>query len=51
MNADRSQGTGLLLVLIGIVLALLVSGNLGIATILIGLVLIVWPVVTGSMRS
>lgn len=34
---------GLLLVIIGIVLAILVHYALGIALILIGLVLIIWP--------
>lgn len=34
---------GLLLILIGIVLAVLVHYGLGIACILIGLVLLIWP--------
>lgn len=38
----------LLLIVIGIVLALLVHWGLGIACILIGLVLLIWPRVTAS---
>jgi len=39
---------GLLLILIGIVLAILVHYGLGIACIVIGLVLIIWPRVTAG---
>ena len=38
----------LLLIVIGIVLALLVHWGLGLACILIGLVLLIWPAVTGK---
>ena len=38
----------LLLIVIGIVLALLIHWGLGIACILIGLVLLIWPRVTAS---
>ncbi len=38
----------LLLIVIGIVLALLVHWGLGIACILIGLVLLIWPRVTAN---
>ena len=51
------RGTGpnmelsLLLIIIGIVLALLVNYALGIAWILIGLVLLIWPRVSGGWRG
>ena len=38
----------LLLIIIGIVLAILVHYGLGIACILIGLVLLLWPRIVGS---
>lgn len=38
---------GLLLIVIGIVLAILVHYALGIACILVGLVLLVWPAIAG----
>jgi hypothetical protein len=41
----------LLLIVIGIVLALLVHWGLGVACILIGLVLLIWPAVTGKRGS
>jgi len=37
----------LLLIVIGIVLAILVQWGLGIACILIGLVLLIWPAISG----
>lgn len=37
----------LLLIVIGIVLALLVHWGLGVACIVIGLVLLVWPTISG----
>ena len=37
----------LLLIVIGIVLALLVHWGLGLACILIGLVLLIWPAISG----
>lgn len=37
----------LLLIVIGIVLAILVHWGLGIACILIGLVLLIWPAISG----
>jgi hypothetical protein len=40
----------LLLIIIGIVLAILVSWPLGIVVILIGLVLLIWPRVAGGAR-
>jgi hypothetical protein len=40
----------LLLIIIGILLAALVHYGLGIALILIGLVLLIWPYVTGGVR-
>ena len=41
----------LLLIVIGIVLAILVNYALGIACILIGLVLLIWPRVSGGWRG
>ena len=41
----------LLLIVIGIVLAVLVHYALGIALILIGLVLLLWPRISGSRTS
>ena len=41
---------GLLLIIIGIVLAILVHYALGIAVILIGLVLLIWPRVASGPR-
>jgi hypothetical protein len=41
----------LLLIVIGIVLAVLVHYALGIALILIGLVLLLWPRIAGSRTS
>ena len=41
----------LLLIVIGIVLAILVNYALGIACILIGLVLLLWPRISGSRAS
>ena len=41
----------LLLIVIGIILAVLVHYALGIACILIGLVLLVWPRVAGGART
>jgi hypothetical protein len=41
----------LLLIVIGIVLALLVHYALGIAVILIGLVLLLWPRIRGSTTA
>ena len=41
----------LLLIIIGIVLAVLVHYALGIALILVGLVLLIWPRVRGSTAS
>ena len=41
----------ILLIVIGIVLALLVSWALGIICIVIGLVLLIWPAVTGKRGS
>ena len=41
----------LLLIIIGIVLAVLVHYGLGIALILIGLVLLIWPRLRGSSAS
>jgi hypothetical protein len=43
--------TALLLIVIGIVLAILVHWGLGLAAILIGLVLLVWPAVSGDRSS
>ena len=40
----------LLLIVIGIVLAILVNYALGILCILIGLVLLIWPRISGSAR-
>jgi hypothetical protein len=40
----------LLLILIGIVLAIFVHWGLGLACIVIGLVLLVWPAITGKTR-
>ncbi len=37
----------LLLIVIGIILAILVHWGLGIACILIGLVLLIWPAISG----
>lgn len=37
----------LLLIVIGIVLALLVHWGLGVACILVGLVLLIWPAIAG----
>jgi len=41
----------LLLIVIGIVLAVLVHYALGIAVILIGLVLLLWPRIAGGART
>ncbi len=41
----------LLLIVIGIILAVLVSYALGIACILIGLVLLIWPRISGARTS
>lgn len=41
----------LLLIVIGIILAVLVHWGLGIALIVIGLVLLVWPALSGGTRS
>jgi hypothetical protein len=41
----------LLLIIIGIVLAILVNYALGIACILIGLVLLIWPRISGGVRG
>jgi hypothetical protein len=41
----------LLLIVIGIILAVLVHYALGIACILIGLVLLLWPRIAGSART
>ena len=41
----------LLLIIIGIVVAILVNYAIGIACILIGLVLLIWPRVTGGTRG
>lgn len=41
----------ILLIIIGIVLALLVSWTLGVIVIVVGLALLLWPVVTGGRRS
>jgi hypothetical protein len=41
----------LLLIIIGIVLAILVNYALGIACILIGLVLLIWPRISGGWRG
>jgi uncharacterized membrane protein YgaE (UPF0421/DUF939 family) len=43
----RDMPLALLLIVIGIVLAILVHWGLGIACILIGLVLLIWPAITG----
>ena len=40
----------LLLIIIGIVLAILVHYAIGIACILVGLVLLIWPHITGGNR-
>jgi hypothetical protein len=40
----------LLLIVIGIVLAIFVHWGLGIACVVIGLVLLVWPAVSGRTR-
>jgi hypothetical protein len=42
---------GLLLIVIGIVLAILVHYALGIACIVIGLVLLVWPRIAGGTSA
>ena len=42
---------GLLLIVIGIVLAILVHYALGIACIVIGLVLLVWPRIAGGTTA
>jgi hypothetical protein len=42
---------GLLLIIIGIVLALLVHYALGIACIVIGLVLLIWPRIRGGATT
>jgi hypothetical protein len=39
-----------LLIVIGIALAILVNYPLGIVSILVGLVLLVWPLVSGARR-
>jgi len=41
----------LLLIVIGIILAVLVNYALGIACILIGLVLLIWPRISGASRT
>ena len=41
----------LLLIVIGIILAVLVNYALGIACILIGLVLLLWPRIAGGTRT
>jgi hypothetical protein len=41
----------LLLIIIGIVLAILVNYALGIVCILVGLVLLIWPRVSGGWRG
>jgi hypothetical protein len=41
----------LLLIVLGIVIAILVSGPLGIAMILVGLVLLVWPRIAAGRGS
>lgn len=41
----------LLLIVIGIVLAILVSYAIGIACIVIGLVLLIWPRISGARTS
>jgi hypothetical protein len=46
-----SMELSLLLIIIGIVLAILVNHALGIACILIGLVLLIWPRVSGGWRG
>lgn len=48
MNDDRLD---LLLILIGIVLAILVSYPLGIVCILVGLVLLIWPRLTRTRNG
>jgi hypothetical protein len=40
----------LILIVIGIILAILVHWGLGLACILIGLVLLIWPAVSGRSR-
>lgn len=41
----------LILIVIGIILAVLVHWGLGVALIAIGLVLLVWPALSGGTRS
>ena len=41
----------LLLIIIGIVLAILVNYALGIVCILVGLVLLIWPRISGGWRG
>jgi hypothetical protein len=45
-NRPQAMELPLLLIIIGIILALLVHYALGIACILIGLVLLIWPRIT-----
>ncbi len=47
----RAMELPLLLIVIGIVLAVLVHYALGIACILIGLVLLLWPRIAGARTS
>jgi hypothetical protein len=42
---------GLLLIIIGIVLAILVHYGLGIACILVGLVLLIWPRISAGRNN
>jgi hypothetical protein len=41
----------LILIIVGILIAALVHGPLGIACILIGLVLLLWPRLTGNTKT
>lgn len=50
-GTGRAMELSLLLIIIGIVLAILVNYALGIACILIGLVLLIWPRVAGGTRG
>jgi hypothetical protein len=47
----RCMELSLLLIVVGIVLAVLVSYALGIACILIGLVLLIWPRISGGFAG
>lgn len=49
-NEGAHMSVGLLLVIIGIILALLVYPTIGLVCILVGLLLLVWPTGGGGVR-